>query len=418
MKNRTALIIYPLLYFSEGAPIGFIWWALPGMLREAGHSLSAITLLTSTLTLPWIFKFLFAPIVDIAAGKQYSLKKILLGAQICMTLFLVPLLYGIHSLSWTLLIASLFLHALSAAFQDVTIDTLVIRTIPDQQMGKINGLMQAGMLGGRAIFGGLSIYLIKLWGEATLLTALVITIAGCMLAIRWLPQPNQTNNNTFTFSRYGKDLIKMIRTPEFSRFLLIAFFAGFVFEGIGTITSTVLVNKGWTAELRSLFYTLVVPLSLSAGAIFSGNLADSLSPGRLLLWILPIMFGSSMIIAFMYQSETTSISMLFALLGCFYFLIGGHTAALYAYLMEETPKEFAALGFSTAMALTNLCESISGSAIGYLHSHWGFFISITFLASFSLFAWKIILRGASLRKTFSANKASYTPLEAQLEVSQ
>lgn len=32
-RGRTA--VFTVLYASEGAPIGFIWWALPTLLRSA-----------------------------------------------------------------------------------------------------------------------------------------------------------------------------------------------------------------------------------------------------------------------------------------------------------------------------------------------------------------------------------------------
>jgi len=46
------IALFTLLYLSEGAPIGFIWWALPTLLRTAGVSVPKITELTAMLVLP------------------------------------------------------------------------------------------------------------------------------------------------------------------------------------------------------------------------------------------------------------------------------------------------------------------------------------------------------------------------------
>ena len=35
-SSRGRLALFTLLYASEGAPIGFIWWSLPTLLRERG----------------------------------------------------------------------------------------------------------------------------------------------------------------------------------------------------------------------------------------------------------------------------------------------------------------------------------------------------------------------------------------------
>jgi MFS family permease len=66
-------MLFAALYFSEGAPIGFIWWALPAQLRLQHVPIEQITLLTSTLVLPWTLKFLWAPLVDLLSGNRWTL---------------------------------------------------------------------------------------------------------------------------------------------------------------------------------------------------------------------------------------------------------------------------------------------------------------------------------------------------------
>src|SRR5690606_40922215 len=51
------------LYAAQGLPFGFFTLALPVLLREAGWSLTAISLL-QFLALPWAIKFMWAPVLD------------------------------------------------------------------------------------------------------------------------------------------------------------------------------------------------------------------------------------------------------------------------------------------------------------------------------------------------------------------
>ena len=37
-------LLFASLYFSEGAPIGYLWWALPTKLRAAGADIEQIEL--------------------------------------------------------------------------------------------------------------------------------------------------------------------------------------------------------------------------------------------------------------------------------------------------------------------------------------------------------------------------------------
>ena len=41
--NSTRTALFTLLYFSEGAPIGLIWWALPTLLRTQDVAVEKIT---------------------------------------------------------------------------------------------------------------------------------------------------------------------------------------------------------------------------------------------------------------------------------------------------------------------------------------------------------------------------------------
>ena len=57
---RGRRLLFCLLYFSEGAPMGFLWWALPVRLRESGMPGPDVAALLSLFVLPWAFKFLWA----------------------------------------------------------------------------------------------------------------------------------------------------------------------------------------------------------------------------------------------------------------------------------------------------------------------------------------------------------------------
>lgn len=145
---------FALLYFSEGAPIGYIWWAMPTKLRAAGMPVEKVAAVIALLTLPWAFKFLWAPAVDRLRGPRWGYRAWITVSQIAMGLTLIPLAFlsseAFVAYSSVLLMA----HAVSAATQDVAIDGLAIATIPEHERGSTTGWMQAGMLVGRAVFGG------------------------------------------------------------------------------------------------------------------------------------------------------------------------------------------------------------------------------------------------------------------------
>ena len=169
--------MFGALYFSEGAPVGLIWWALPVWLRAGGMAPGEIARLTALVAWPWALKFLWAPFIDGLAGRRFGIPGAILAAQGFMILSLAPLLLvGFESVdSW--IVALLLVHALAASTQDAAIDTLAIHSVPASERGAVNGWMQVGMLAGRALFGGAAVLVAARVGEQAVLAGLLLAIA-------------------------------------------------------------------------------------------------------------------------------------------------------------------------------------------------------------------------------------------------
>ena len=73
--------------------MGFIWWALPTLLTDRGMDLASVTALSSLLTLPWVFKFLVGPVIDVAVRRGQLLRHWVTVCQLAMGLLLLPLLW-------------------------------------------------------------------------------------------------------------------------------------------------------------------------------------------------------------------------------------------------------------------------------------------------------------------------------------
>ncbi len=169
-------LLFAALYFSEGAPIGYVWWALPTRLRDAGVPIEQVTQLSALLTVPWTLKFLWAPLVDSLRPRRFGLRAWIVGAQLAMGLTLIPVARIPIPDGYDLLLWFLLVHALCAATQDVAVDALAVATIPVPERGAMTGFMQLGMLLGRAIFGGVALALERALGGATVMYLLVAAV--------------------------------------------------------------------------------------------------------------------------------------------------------------------------------------------------------------------------------------------------
>ena len=102
----------------------------------------------------WAFKFVWAPFVNRCGTARWGFRSCIIVSQLAMVFALLPLLWldPDTQFSWWKLF--LLVHAFAAATQGVAIDALAINSVPQEELGRLNGCMQAGMLVGRSLFWG------------------------------------------------------------------------------------------------------------------------------------------------------------------------------------------------------------------------------------------------------------------------
>ena len=357
--------LFAILYMTEGAPIGFVWWALPTVLRAQGIAIDSITTLTTLATLPWILKFLIAPAIDVSLGKGGSAKRWILVCQFVMALSLAPLLFFQWSTSLGLLIAVIVVHATFAAVQDVSIDTFAIRTVPQQELGRINGWMQAGMLAGRAGTAAATTAMASLLGDPRPAVLALIVLIALPAAVLILAVPDR-EPRAQADARTPAISIKPLLNGALFAGMLVALTVGGGFEFFGVSAGPRLLDTGNAEAAVSVFFGLLAPAGLAAGALAGGSICDRI--GALQATLLG--FGTvSAALCYVAFSHLGLFGLPVAGLVGFtavYVGIGLLTASSYALFMSLARGPMTATKFSMLMAMTNACEAWSGFTGGRL----------------------------------------------------
>ena len=172
------------LYLAQGLPFGFFTQALPVLLREQGASLPAIGL-SNLLAVPWMLKFLWAPVVDRRGHGRWGRRRgFLLPVQAVSVLVLVGL-STIDPTRTALLFAAVFACNLLAATQDIATDALAVDLLPEGERGLGNGVQVAAYRVGMIVGGGaLLVFLDDLgWRLAFLLMAGLLALTTLPLLL-------------------------------------------------------------------------------------------------------------------------------------------------------------------------------------------------------------------------------------------
>lgn len=392
-------LIYFSLYFSEGAPIGFIWWAMPSILSGKAFSTTEIATISALASIPWSLKFIFAPIIDILSMNYMKLKNQLVIYQIAMGLSLLFLEQAIESQQTSQILFVVITHGFFAALQDISIDAMAIRTIPKDQVGKINGIMQTGMLVGRSIFGGGGVYIAYLFGLDIMVYFLIGSIWISLIIFK-TSNFSETQLVKISIEQYLSDFISLLKKKSIWLLLGVTFFAGFSYNGISTIAGVVLTKKGASPELYGITYSLILPVFMSAGALLGGYLCDRLHPVRTFSVSVILSIASSLIVGLSIDALINNY-ILIGTYAIFYFFIGSTTASLYGFLMKNSSKEFAALEFSIFMALVNLCDSSSSYMTGQLLLKFNYLATSAIIGSICIFSLIFITKFEKHRLTLN-----------------
>lgn len=380
-------LIFFLLYFSEGAPIGFIWWALPAILTKQGFSITETATISSIATIPWTFKFILGPIIDLISLNFISLKRQLLFYQVLMggSLFVLP--SAILQSNGNLITILLLVHGVFAASQDICIDSLAIKSIPEDELGKTNGIMQAGMLVGRSFLGGAGVFIAFEFG-ISFLTYFLISSIWVSLIFLQRTKFNIVELPKIAFRDYLEDFLSLIKRPKFWVLVAITYFSGFSYNGLSTLGSAVLTKKEIDPSLIGITYSVFIPIAMTVGTLIAGKYCDQWSSKNILKISIVLCITSSLLVG-LAMDFTRESYLLIPSYTLFYIFIGATTASLYSFLMGNTQKKLAALEFSIFMAVTNMADSsasyISGQLVNtYTYLQTGLIIGLLCFISYPL----------------------------------
>ncbi len=391
-------LLFALLYFSEGAPIGLIWWALPVWLKTAGSTAGEIATVLAVVTWPWALKFLWAPVVDSLRGGALGIRGAILVSQALMILTLLPLFVVGLDAGPDWLVPLFLLHAVVAATQDAAIDTLAVHSLPVAARGAANAWMQVGMLAGRALFGGAAVLVAARFGERFVLGALLVAIAAPGLYLLLRGEEPAGSREGGGWRRLARDLGSTFK----ERSTLIGFAAastvGAGYESLASLAGPLLIDHGASEDAVGAFFLVPSVACLAVGAVLGGHASDRFGRRRAAIASEAAAAIVVAVIGVFVWFWPGNWAALFALLAALYLAGGAATASLYALLMDLTRPAVAATQFSLFMAGINLCYVWATASFGQLIDGWGYGPAMVVMSVCSLVALGLVRalpRGAS-----------------------
>ncbi len=310
------LAAFFLLYVTEGVPLGFTATALATQMRRQGVGPAAIGVFVGTLYLPWSWKWLIGPFVDVFYSDRLGRRRMwIVAMQVLMVgtlLACLPIDYTAEIKLFTLLI--MVLNVFSAT-QDVAIDALACGVLKEEERGLANGLMFAGAYVGQALGGSGVLFLAAYVG----FNATFFFVAACVLAVTFFVSVRLQEPKTDVQRRVSRPWVRaaIADIRAYSLKAVKAFFgtgaarAGLIFALLPAgayslslaLQSNVAVELG-LSDAKIGLLALVSTIISAIGCIVGGFLSDRFGRRRMLaLYLIGTAIATVYLAIVMYRQE-------------------------------------------------------------------------------------------------------------------
>jgi len=370
--------LFSSLYFSEGFKWSIAIVILPLYFDDIGISPSILGIIVAIITLPMVIKFLFGGIIDhyIRFGRKIFV--IIGGITSIISFFLLAFVDPVVALIPFSII--FFIGVCGISFLDVSADAWAIEIAREDERGKINGVMFAGIFIGLSIGSFLFTQIVAIYGYSSVfllssfIVFLVILFPLFVKDVRKVVKKKQ---------KVGKLLLNEFKRRSVQAISIFAPFSA-VGGGVILLLAPLYMLNNLNLELTQIgMISMISPIATIIGCLVWGTIADSLGRKNTLYIVL---FGSLVFTALLVFANTWYLFLIiYTILGFFF---GGYYAVSCALLMDVTNPAIAASQFSILTALFNLGE------MGIGHGLAG--IMVDTLGFERVFLYSAIFYGASI----------------------
>jgi MFS family permease len=377
------LAILSVLYFVQGLPFGFQLIALPAYLRAEGVSLAGIGL-ASALSLPWVFKIVWGPVVDRWGSTSFGRRKSwILPLQLglltsCVVAAYVPPSRGL----WTLL-AMVFLMNLFASTMDVAVDGMAVDLLRQEELGYGNVAQVVGYKLGIFVGGGFLLWAERWIGWNGLFLGMSALIAAAIVvAFGFREPPPKADHLHDSLGAVFAALRRALRVPG----------TGFLLLFIGTyklgetladrMFNPFLVDAGYEPSEIGLWLGMWAMVFSLAGSFLGGVLAsriDILHAVAITAGLRALAVGGEWWLSLV-EPTTSRVAAVIAVESLFG---GAVTTAVFAYMMSRVDRRIAASHFTLLATVEVFGKQVASWVSGFVADLTGYptlFLIATVLA--------------------------------------
>lgn len=277
-RNKSKLYTFFSLYIAQSIPMSLFSTLLPVLMRQENFSLTIIGML-QLIKLPWIIKFLWAPVVDRKTSGLGTYKRWIFYSEFVYAFLILTIAFLNLKTNFLLVLVLIILSFAASGTQDIATDALTALSFNRKERSRGNSMQSMGSFAGSLIGGGLLLILYKYTGWSFMLIGLSIFVVLMIIPLAKYKDPDFTPRAGRTPIRM-KDLLLFFSQRRILTQLsfLILFNSGLI--GILAMLKPWLVDLHYPMANIGLMFSIFGSLCGCLGSYFSGNIIRRYGRGK------------------------------------------------------------------------------------------------------------------------------------------
>ena len=396
-STRQRMTVLAALYVSQAIPLGFFIIALPAILRREGLGLERLGLL-GALALPWLLKFLWAPLVDGFGADRFGHYRswiVPLQAVSAVSVLAIAFVPPADGIAPLVIAAAAFM--LCSATQDVATDGLAVQSLQAVERGPANGIQVGGYYLGQILGGGVVLVLFDRFGWAPAMTAMAVFLALPLIPVLRFREPHHRGKDAsirrrVDFAAMGRFLA---RPGAFTWIAILLLYRSGEAMAL-TMLNPMLVDRGLSLESIGLTLGLTGSIAALGGALAGGMLVHRVGRERSLFLFGALQAGALcayLLPAFGFVAPRV----VYAVAATAAFAGGLATAALYTNMMDRSDRRTAATDFTLQQSLCAVGPLVGSTFSGFSAIGLGYPLHFVLCALVGLAAAILVARSLTAR---------------------
>ncbi len=359
------------LYIAQSVPMSFFSTVVPVIMRQENYSLESIGLL-QLVKLPWIIKFLWAPLVDKTAGKAKHYKSWIVVSELFYASIIVAIAFLNLQTDFKLIVLFMVVAFIASATQDIATDAYAILTLEKKERSIGNSMQSAGSFAGDLLGTGVLLIAYYYYGWRILLLLLALFVVFAIIPLLFYRRDNGRKTERDINQRVKfADIYRFFKVKGMNKrvLILVFYYSGII--GILAMLKPYMVDLGYSVKQIG-FISGIIGTSVAALAAFLSGYIIKVAGRRFSIYLFAFINLLAALFFVYISTGTPSIASLCAAICLVWGAYGLSTVIIYTTSMDNVRKGREGTDFTIQIVLTHLSGIIiaimagkAGDIMGY-----------------------------------------------------